>query len=56
MRIRDVLPKWDIGLDWRRYDKLSRNRVLPGDPPDNGELPRMHFDVRGQTLYFSRRF
>ena len=56
VRFKDVLPKWDIGLDFRRYDKLTRNRVLATDPPDTGELPRMHFDVKGQSLYFSRRF
>jgi hypothetical protein len=52
----DVLPKWDVGIDWRRYDKLSRNRVLPGDPPLTAERPRMHFDIVGQSLYVSRRF
>ncbi len=52
----DVLPKWDVGVDWRRYDKLSRNRVLTSDPPNNYERPRMHFDINGQSLYISRRF
>jgi hypothetical protein len=55
-RVRDVLPNWDIGMDWRAYDKLSRNRVVPGDPSFNGTLPRMHFDVDGRSLYISRRF
>ena len=31
IRFRDLLPKWDVGLDWRSYDKLSRNRVLRWD-------------------------
>jgi Capsule assembly protein Wzi len=52
----NVLPKWDMGLDWRYYDKMSRNRVLPNDPPYDPERPRLHFDVEGQSLYVSRRF
>ncbi len=52
----DVLPKWDVGFDWRYYDKLSRNRVLPDDPPYDAERPRLHFDIEGQSLYISRRF
>jgi hypothetical protein len=52
----DVRPKWDIGIDWRGYDKLSRNRVAAGDPPLNIERPRMHFDIKGQSLYITRRF
>ncbi|MGE0114763.1 MAG: capsule assembly Wzi family protein [Steroidobacteraceae bacterium] len=52
----NVLPKWDVGLDLRHYDKLSRNRVLPNDPPYTIERPRIHFDIKGYAVYASRRF
>lgn len=57
VQVIDIWPKWDVGLDWRRHDKLSRNRVLPDDPRINVyERPRMHFDTEGHALYLSRRF
>lgn len=52
----DVFPKWDIVVDLRHYDKLSRNRVLPDDFYYADDRPRLHFDVKGQSLYLSRRF
>lgn len=52
---RNVLPRWDVGVSGRYYDKLSRNRVLPGDPSLVSDRPRMHFDIEAVTLYFSRR-
>jgi hypothetical protein len=52
----EIFPKWSLGFDLRYHDKMARNRVLPGDPPDPGGFPRMHFDVSGYTTYVSRRF
>ena len=52
----DVTPKWDVGFDWRRYDKISRNRVLPTDYPPTRDLPRIRYDVKGYSFYLSRRF
>ncbi len=53
----NVLPSWDLGFDWRYHDKLTRNRVLPNDPPDtSGQRPRLSFDVDSYTVYLSRRF
>lgn len=52
----NMVPDWDFGVDWRNYDKLSRNRVLPDDPPNTIERPRIHFDVKGYAAYVSRRF
>jgi hypothetical protein len=52
----NALPHWDVGLDWRYHDKLSRNRILPDDPPNSYELPRIHIDAEGYALYISRKF
>lgn len=52
---RNVLPKWDLGLDLRHHDKLGRDKTLPTDPPATIERSREFFDVSGLTLYVSRR-
>lgn len=53
---RNLLPQWDLGFDWRSYDKLSRNRVASGDPSPVIDRPRIHFNVQGWTLSLSRHF
>jgi hypothetical protein len=53
---RDVLPGWDLGLDYRRYDKLNRDRGLASDPEANPGLPRRYIDVDGVSLYVSKRW
>jgi hypothetical protein len=53
---RNILPQWDLGVDGRYYDKLSRNRIQPGDPVAVIDRPRLHFDVEGVTVYLSRHF
>jgi hypothetical protein len=53
---RNVLSRWDLGFDARYYDKLSRNRIAPGDPVAVIDRPRLHFDVESMTLYLSRHF
>jgi len=51
-----LLTKWDLGVDVRHHEKLSRDRLLPNDPPYTVERPRIHFDVNGIALYLSRHF
>ncbi len=53
---RDVLPGWDVGLDYRRYDKLNRDRGLASDPEANPGLPRRYIDIDGVSLYVSKRW
>jgi hypothetical protein len=53
---RDLLPGWDVGLDYRRYDKLNRDKGLPSDPESNPGLPRRYIDVDGVSLYLSKRW
>jgi hypothetical protein len=55
LQYRDVLPKWDVSLDLRRYDKLGRDKTLPNDPPATPDRTRLFFDVDGIAFYVSRR-
>lgn len=52
----DVVPKWDLSLDWRRYDKLGRDKTLPSDPPSTPDRTRIFFDVDVASFYISRRW
>jgi len=52
----DVLPRWDIGLDYRTYDKLTRFKGLPSDPESNPGLNRRVIDIDGVSLYVSKRW
>jgi hypothetical protein len=56
VQYRDVLPGFDLGLDYRRYDKLNRDKGLPSDPESNPGLPRRYIDVDGVSLYMSKRW
>lgn len=53
---RDVLPGWDVGLDYRYHDKLNRDKGLPSDPESNPGLPRRYIDVHGISLYVSKKW
>jgi hypothetical protein len=54
MRLRDVLPSWDLGIDLRLGDKIARDNLLPSDP--QGGRPDNFYDLTGISLYLSRRF
>jgi hypothetical protein len=57
LQLQNVLPKWDIGLDFRHYEKLNRDKTLPSDPvPEVGQHPRLYIDIDGMSLYISRRW
>jgi hypothetical protein len=49
---RNVLPHWDVGIDFRYADHLDR--VNPAPPP--GGQPYGYFDIALGTLYVSRKF
>jgi hypothetical protein len=53
---RDLFPGWDLSLDYRRYDKLNRDKGLPSDPESNPGLPRRYIDVDGISLSMSKRW
>ncbi len=54
---RNVLPGWDVGLDYRAVVDAERERDLPTDPePLATAKPDAIYSVTGLTLYLSRKF
>ena len=51
---RNVLPKWDLGADFRYAQNIARNHVLATDVP--GVRPDSFYKVESGTLYVTRRF
>jgi hypothetical protein len=51
---RDVLPHWDISLEYRHDQNLARDHLLPSDPP--GPRPDSFYKIDGEILFVSRRF
>jgi hypothetical protein len=52
---RNVLPHWDVGVDFRYASQLNRGRTLPSDPQGGYRLDA-YYDVTYGTLYVSRKF
>ena len=52
---RDVLPRWDVGVDFRYASKVNRIRTLPSDP-QGGYRNDAYYDITYGTLYVSRKF
>jgi hypothetical protein len=52
---RDVVPKWDVGMDFRYASKINRIRTLPSDPQGGYRLDA-YYDISMGTLYVSRKF
>jgi hypothetical protein len=52
---RNVLPKWDVGIDFRYASKINRIRTLPSDP-QGGYRNDAYYDITYGTLYVSRKF
>jgi len=55
VELKDLWPRWSLALDLRIGDKLARDNVLPTDP-QGGDRPDSFYDLRGLSLYLSRRF
>jgi hypothetical protein len=53
---RNVLPKWDIGADFRYAQNVARNHVAPSDAPDAGVRQDSFYKIETGLLYVSRRF
>ena len=51
---RDVLPKWDIGVDFRHAQNVARDHVLASDT--QGVRPETFYKIETGLLYVSRRF
>ena len=57
LQLRDILPKWDIGVDMRHYETLNRDKTLPTDPVPSAEThPRLYIDMDAMTFYVTRRW
>jgi len=52
---RDIVPKWDLGLQYGYGNKVSRLRTLPSDP-QGGYRPDSFYDINTLTLSLSRKF
>lgn len=53
--VKDVLPRFDLGIDVYLGDEVARDNLLPSDP--SAELrPDNFHDVTGLRVYLSRRF
>ncbi len=51
---RDVLPNWDLNLDFRYGQNLARDHVLASDV--QGVRPETFYKIESATLYVSRHF
>jgi hypothetical protein len=51
---RNVLPKWDLGLDFRYAQNIARNHVLPTDV--QGVRPDSFYKIESVIAYITRRF
>jgi hypothetical protein len=52
---RNVLPKWDVGIDLRYASHINRVRTLPSDPQGGYRLDA-YYDITLGTLFVSRKF
>ena len=55
VQYRDILPGWDLTLDYRYGIKVARLRELPTDP-QGGTRPDSFYDISALALYISRKF
>lgn len=54
---RNLLPGWDVGIDYRTVIAAERERDLPTDPqPLATSKPDALYSISGETLYISRKF
>ncbi len=54
VQLKDVRPRWDLGIDLRYGDKIARDNLLPTDP--QGGSPDNFYDLTSVSVYLSRRF
>ncbi len=54
VQFKQLVAKWDLGIDLRYGDKIARDNVLPTDP--QGGSQDNFYDLTGISVYLSRRF
>jgi hypothetical protein len=52
---RDILPGWDIGIEYHRVINAERLRDLPSDP-QGGDRPDSFHNIQSWGLYLTRKF
>jgi hypothetical protein len=51
---RNILPKWDLGLEFRHAQNIARDHVLASDP--QGSRPETFYKIDSGIVFISRRF
>ena len=51
---RNIMPKWDLGIDFRYAQNVARNHVLPSDV--QGVRPDSFYKIESVIGYISRHF
>jgi len=51
---RDIVPRWDLGLEARYANDVARDDLLPSDPI--GDRPDSFYSIRSVAVVLSRRF
>jgi len=54
LELKELWPRWTLGIDLRLGDKLAGDELPPPDPP--ADRPDNFYDLRGVAVYLSRRF
>jgi hypothetical protein len=52
---RNLLPGWDLNLDYRQGTELARERLLPSDL-QLGARSEAFYSISGTALYMSKKF
>lgn len=52
---REILPGFDLGVDWRYGDKVARDKLLDSDPTSE-KRPDIFYDITSWSLSLSYRF
>ena len=53
---RNVIPKWDVGVDFRYAQNVARDHLLASDAPIAGPRPDSFYKIESGLFYISRRF
>ncbi len=51
---RNIIPKWDLGIDLRHAQNVTRDNLLVSDP--QGARPDQFYKIETALLYLSRKF
>ena len=53
---RNLVPGWDLGVDYRFANSVARDHLLPNDPPNIGGRTDSFYNISIVTLSISRHF